>query len=78
MAAAKQDYFADGLTEELICELVPALNPKYLGVIARTSAIQYKGTKKSIEEIARELNVRYVLEGSVRRERSRAFELPRN
>jgi len=68
--SSEEEYFADGLTEELICEL-GQLNPKYLGVIARTSAIQYKGTKKSIEEIARELNARYILEGSVRRERAR-------
>lgn len=68
--SSEEDYFADGLTEELICEL-GQLNPKHLGVIARTSAIQYKGTKKSIEQIARELNVAYVLEGSVRRERAR-------
>ena len=68
--SSEEDYFADGLTEELICEL-GQLNPKYLGVIARTSAIQYKGTKKLIDEIARELNVQYVLEGSVRRERTR-------
>jgi TolB-like protein/tetratricopeptide (TPR) repeat protein len=65
-----QEYFADGLTEELISQL-GQLNPKSLGVIARTSAIQYKNTKKSIAEIARELSVDCVLEGSVRREGSR-------
>jgi TolB-like protein len=60
-----QEYFADGLTEEMISHL-GRLNPKRLGVIARTSAIQYKGTKKSIGEIAGELNVDCVLEGSIR------------
>lgn len=60
-----QEYFADGLTEELISHL-GQLNPKRFGVIARTSAIQYKNTKKSISEIAAELNIGYVLEGTVR------------
>jgi TolB-like protein len=61
----EQEYFADGLTEEMISHL-SQLNPKRLGVIARTSAIQYKATKKSIGEIAAELHVDCVLEGSVR------------
>jgi TolB-like protein len=60
-----QEYFADGLTDEMISHL-GQLNPKRLGVIARTSAIQYKGTKKSIGEIAGELHVDCVLEGSIR------------
>ena len=60
-----QEFFADGLTDEMISHL-GRLNPKRLGVIARTSAIQYKGTKKSIGEIAGELNVDCVLEGSIR------------
>ncbi len=62
-----EEYFADGLTEELISHL-GQLDPKRLGVIARTSAIQYKTTKKSVGQIAQELNVGYVLEGTVRRE----------
>ena len=66
----KQEFFADGLTEEAISQL-SQLSPKQLGVIARTSAIQYKATKKSISEIAEELRVDYVLEGSVRREGKR-------
>src|SRR5258708_23448156 len=61
----EQECFADGLTEEMISQL-GQLNPKRLGVIARTSAIQYKATKKSIREIAAELHVDCVLEGSVR------------
>jgi TolB-like protein len=63
----EQEFFAEGLTEELISHL-GQLNPKRLGVVARTSATQYKGTKKTIGEIARELRVEYILEGSVRRQ----------
>jgi TolB-like protein len=62
---SEQEYFVDGLTEEMISQLAQ-LDPKRLGVIARTSAIQYKATKKSIGEIAAELHVDCVLEGSVR------------
>jgi TolB-like protein/DNA-binding winged helix-turn-helix (wHTH) protein/Tfp pilus assembly protein PilF len=61
-----QDYFSDGFTEEMITEL-GELHPQSLAVIARTSAMQYRGTTKSVEEIGRELGVQYVLEGSVRR-----------
>ena len=61
----EQELFADGLTEEMICQL-GRLSPRRLGVIARTSAIQYKASKKSIGEIAAELNVDCVLEGSIR------------
>jgi TolB-like protein len=63
-----QEYFADGLTEELISHL-GQVNPKRLGVIARTSAVSYRAAKKSVGEIAEELNVDYILEGSVRKER---------
>lgn len=63
----EQEFFADGLTEELISHL-GQLHPKRLGVIARTSAIQYKGSGKSLAQIAQDLNVEYVLEGSVRRQ----------
>jgi TolB-like protein len=61
-----QEYFADGLTEEIISRL-GQLDTRRLGVIARTSSIQYKRAQKSILEIAEELNVDAVLEGSVRR-----------
>ena len=61
----EQEYFAEGLTEEMISHL-GQLDPRRLGVIARTSAIQYKNSRKSITEIASELKVSYVLEGSVR------------
>ena len=66
----EQEYFSDGLTEELIAQL-GRLQPKQLGVIARTSAMRYKGSDKPIAEIARELGVGYVLEGSARREGQR-------
>jgi len=59
------EFFADGLTDETI-SCVSQLDPRRLGVIARTSSIQYKRTKKSILEIASELNVLWILEGTVR------------
>jgi TolB-like protein/DNA-binding winged helix-turn-helix (wHTH) protein/Tfp pilus assembly protein PilF len=62
----QQDYLVDGITEEIITEL-GSLDPKHLGVIARTSTMQYKNSKKDVAQIARELGVGYVLEGSVRR-----------
>lgn len=62
-----EEYFSDGLTEEMITQL-SRLQPDRLGVIARTSTMKYKGAKKGVDEIGRELRVDYVLEGSVRRE----------
>ena len=62
-----QDYFSDGLTEETITDL-GQLSPEHLGVIARTSAMAYKHTNKTITQIGHELDVEYILEGSVRRE----------
>ena len=67
---AVQDYLADGFTEELITEL-GRLNPRQLGVIARTSMMPYRGTSKPVREIAKELGLRYVLEGGVVRADSR-------
>ena len=64
---ARQDYFSDGLTEEMITQL-GQLNPQRLGVIARTSVMHYKHGQEPIEQIGRELGVQYVLEGSVRRD----------
>ena len=66
----EQEYFSDGFTEEVTAEL-GKLNPERLGVIARTSVMPYKGTQKGVEQIGRELQVDYVLEGSVRREDER-------
>ena len=59
-----QEYFSDGLSEEIITALskVP-----YLFVIARNSSFSYKGKPVKIRQVAEELGVRYVLEGSVRR-----------
>jgi TolB-like protein/Tfp pilus assembly protein PilF len=59
-----QDYFVDGMTEELIANLAKLQN---LRVISRTSVMQYKGAKKALPQIARELNVDSVVEGSVLR-----------
>ena len=66
-----QEYFSDGLTEETITDL-GELSPQELGVIARTSAMAYKHTNKTVSQIGRELGVDYILEGSVRREGGRA------
>ena len=61
-----EEYFSDGLTEEMITQL-SRLNRERLGVIARTTAMRFKGAKKGIAEIGSELAVQFVLEGSVRR-----------
>ena len=66
-----QEYFSDGLTEETITDL-GQLSPEHLGVIARTSAMAYKHTDKTVGQIGRELGVDYILEGSVRREGEKA------
>src|SRR4029079_18307697 len=61
---ASQDYFADGMTDELIADLgqISALR-----VISRTSVMGYKHTRKPLPQIARELNVDAVVEGTVLR-----------
>jgi TolB-like protein/Tfp pilus assembly protein PilF/predicted Ser/Thr protein kinase len=65
---AEQEYFVDGMTEALITDLSKIGAPK---VISRTSAMQYKATEKSLAEIAEELGVEAVIEGSVLREGGR-------
>ncbi len=65
-----QEYFSDGLTEEMITQL-GGLNPERLGVIARTSAMHYKATTETAAQIGRELGVDYLIEGSLRRQGSR-------
>ena len=60
----EQDYFADGMTEEIITALARFKN---LFVIASNSSFSYRGRLVDIKQVARELGVRYVLEGSVRK-----------
>src|SRR5271166_3728894 len=62
----EQEYFADGMVEDII----PALSrARWLFVIARNSSFTYKGKAVDIKQVGRELGVRYVLEGSVRKGR---------
>ena len=65
---AGQDYFVDGFTEELVTDIAQI---RSLRVISRTSTMGYKGTHKSLPEIARELHVDLILEGSVIRDGNR-------
>ena len=67
MGAPGDQYFADGLTEEITSRLAGVSD---LGVVSRTSTDPYKGTNKSIRQIGQELGVGYILEGSVRWEKS--------
>ena len=60
----EQDYFVDGMVEEIITGLSRI---KWLFVIARTSSFAYKGKSPDVRQVGRELGVRYVLEGSVRK-----------
>ena len=62
----ENDYFADGVTEEITSRLASSSG---LGVISRTSAFQYKAANKSIKDIGEELGVDYVLEGTVQWDR---------
>jgi len=59
-------WFADGITEEVTSRLAQISG---LGVISRTSAIQYRGTRKTLHEIGAELGVQYVIEGTIRSDR---------
>ncbi|MEO8569071.1 MAG: adenylate/guanylate cyclase domain-containing protein [Ginsengibacter sp.] len=60
----EQEYFSDGLTEELITNLSKLSGMR---VVSRTTSMQYKGTKKDIKTIGSETSVNYVMEGSVRK-----------
>ena len=65
-----EDYFSDGLTEELIATMARLFGTR-LGIIARTSVMRFKGTSLPVETIARDLSVDYLIEGSVRRHNKR-------
>ncbi len=67
LGPSEDDYFADGLTEELTSRLSAVHG---LGVISRTSSKQYKNTEKTSKQIGEELGVDYILEGTVRWNRS--------
>ncbi len=66
LGSPEDEYFADGITEEITARLASLHG---LGVISRTSAIQYKKRTKPIKQIGKELGVDYVLEGTIRWER---------
>ena len=59
-----QDYFSDGITEDLTSDLSKISS---LFVISRNSAFTYKGKAVKVQDVSREMGVRYVLEGSVRK-----------
>jgi adenylate cyclase len=65
---AEQEFFADGLTEDIITELSRF---KHLFVISRNSAFKYKGRAVDVRQVAREMQVQYVLEGSARKSGNR-------
>jgi TolB-like protein/tetratricopeptide (TPR) repeat protein len=65
---AEQEYFADGIVEEMITALS---HLRWLSVIARNSSFTYKGKNVDVKQVGRELGVRYVLEGSVRKSGNR-------
>ena len=62
--APEQEYFADGIVEDIITELS---RMRWLFVIARNSSFTYKGRAVDVKQVGRELGVRYILEGSVRK-----------
>jgi serine/threonine protein kinase/tetratricopeptide (TPR) repeat protein len=67
LGASEDEYFADGITEEITSRLSLLHG---LGVISRSSAVHYKNTKKTVKQIGEELEVDYVLEGTVRWDKS--------
>jgi TolB-like protein/tetratricopeptide (TPR) repeat protein len=68
MSGAAQDYFVDGMVEEIITALSRI---RWLFVLARNSSFSYKGQSPDVKQVGRELSVRYVLEGSVRKSGNR-------
>lgn len=69
-AGSEREYLADGFTEETIAAL-GQIDPEQLRVIGRTSVMTYKRTTKTLAEIGRELNVAFLIEGSIRAEGGR-------
>jgi serine/threonine protein kinase/Flp pilus assembly protein TadD len=67
LGSADDEYFADGITEEITTQVAKVSG---LGVISRTSSIKYKNTDKTLKQIGDELGVNYVLEGTIRWDRS--------
>jgi TolB-like protein/Tfp pilus assembly protein PilF len=67
LGAPEDEYFADGMTDELTSRLASISS---LGVISRTSSMQYKNTTKSLRQIGKELGVGFVLEGTIRWDKS--------
>ncbi|MBI3872568.1 MAG: protein kinase [candidate division Zixibacteria bacterium] len=67
LGSTEQEYFADGITEEITARLA---NVSGLGVISRTTAIRYKKSEKSLRDIGQELGADYVLEGTIRWDKS--------
>jgi len=63
LGSPEDEYFADGITDEITAKLATI---RGLGVISRTSAMRYKNSDKSLPEIAKELGVGYILEGTIR------------
>jgi len=62
LGVPEQEYFAAGITEEITTHLAKVSS---LGVISRTSVLQYKNTRKTIQQIGKELGVQYLLEGTI-------------
>jgi serine/threonine protein kinase/tetratricopeptide (TPR) repeat protein len=67
LGTLEQEYFADGITDEITTHLTKVSG---LGVISRTSVLPYKNTKKTIQQIGKELGVQYLLEGTILWDRS--------
>src|SRR6185295_14179766 len=66
--AREDEFFSDGITEDMVTQLAQISGLK---VISRASILEYKDSKKPLHQIARELGVTHILQGSVRRDDSR-------